>query len=130
MRKPQLRVAVVDDEAPVRKALRRLLCAAGLEAETFASGQEFLEWLKTHHTDCLVLDLQMPGLTGFEVQQHLLRTGVRLPVVIITGHDEPTIHAQCLSAGAAAYLCKPLDDETLLAAITQAVDNAPPLHQA
>jgi FixJ family two-component response regulator len=130
MRKPQLRVAVVDDEASVRKALRRLLCASGLAAETFASGQEFLEWRKNHRVDCVVLDLQMPGLTGLEVQQHLLRAGVRLPVVIITGHDEPTTHAQCLSAGAAAYLCKPLDDEVLLAAISQAVDNAPPYPRA
>src|SRR5262245_62282626 len=129
MRKPQLRVAVVDDEASVRKALRRLLCAAGLATETFSSGQEFLDWRKTHRVDCVVLDLQMPGLTGLEVQQHLLRTGAQLPVVIITGHDEPTTHAQCLAAGAAAYLCKPLDDEVLLAAITKAVEDGLPGYQ-
>jgi FixJ family two-component response regulator len=126
MRKPQLRVAVVDDEASVRKALRRLLCAAGLATETFSSGEEFLDWRKTHRVDCVVLDLQMPGLTGLEVQQHLLRTGTRLPVVIITGHDEPTTHVQCLAAGAAAYLCKPLDDEVLLAAISKAVEDGLP----
>lgn len=118
-------VAVVDDEASVRKALARLLAASDLEAETFASGQEFLHWLAGHHVDCLVLDLHMPGLNGLEVQRQLARAGVRLPIVIITAYDDPEWREKCLAEGAAAYLLKPLDGTVFLNGIAQAVANAP-----
>ena len=117
----RLRVAVVDDDESVRKALRRLLRAANLDAETFASGQEFLDSLATGHPDCIVLDVHMPGMNGLDLQRRLRGNGLRLPVVVITGHDEPQTRAQCLWAGAAAYLRKPLDDEALLSAIHEAV---------
>lgn len=116
----RLRVAVVDDDESVRRALKRLLHASNLEAEIFASGQEFLNSLTTQHPDCLVLDLHMPGMNGLEVQRVLARIIAHLPVVVITGHDEPQTRAQCLAAGAAAYLCKPLDDKALLEAIQRA----------
>jgi FixJ family two-component response regulator len=120
MEKPRLRVAVIDDDASVRKALKRLLRAANLDADVFASGREFLDSLPSGRPDCLVLDLHMPGMNGLDVQRHLTQEGLRVPVVVITGHDEPQIRAQCLSAGAAAYLRKPLDDEALLDAIHRA----------
>jgi FixJ family two-component response regulator len=110
-------IAVVDDEESIRKSLRRLFLAAQLDAVVFASGQELLESLRTREPDCLVLDLQMPGLTGLEVQRILTGCGVRFPTIIITAHDEPETRARCLAAGAAAYLCKPLHDEMLLEAI-------------
>jgi FixJ family two-component response regulator len=126
MTQSKLRVAVIDDDESVRKALCRLLRAANLDAATYASGREFLDSLVAHRPDCLILDLHMPGMNGLDIQQRLARNGARLPVVIITGHDEPQTRAQCLSAGASACLRKPLDDKTLLDAIYQATGVAPP----
>jgi FixJ family two-component response regulator len=116
---PRLLVAVVDDEESVRTSLRRLFSAAELDAATFASGQEFLDALPTAAPDCLVLDLQMPGLSGLEVQRLLTAGGVRVPTIIITADDAPETRERCLSAGTAAYLCKPFDDCTLLATIAR-----------
>jgi FixJ family two-component response regulator len=126
MTKPKLRVAVIDDDESVRKALCRLLRAANLDADTYASGREFLDSLVARRPDCLILDLHMPGMNGLDIQQRLARNGAQVPVVIITGHDEPQTRAQCLSAGAVACLRKPLDDKTLLEAIYQATGAAPP----
>jgi FixJ family two-component response regulator len=117
-------IAVVDDEESIRKSLRRLFLAAQLDAVVFASGQELLESLRTREPDCLVLDLQMPGLTGLEVQRILTGSGARFPTIIITAHDEPETRARCLAAGAAAYLCKPLHDEMLLEAIASVTARA------
>jgi FixJ family two-component response regulator len=116
-----LLVAVVDDDASVRTAIRRLLIASNLHVETFASGEEFLRSLCAHTPDCLILDLHMPGLTGLDIQRQITRLGVHLPVVVITAYDDSESHAQCLAAGAAAYLHKPLDDRVLLDAVTAAV---------
>jgi FixJ family two-component response regulator len=119
--RPRPFVAVVDDEESIRKSLRRLLMAADLDAVVYASGQEFLDALRVRQPDCLILDLQMPGLTGLEVQRALTAAGVRFPTIIITAHDEPESRARCLGAGVAAYLCKPLHDEMLLDAIANAI---------
>jgi FixJ family two-component response regulator len=116
-----LLVAVVDDDASVRKAIRRLLVASKLRVETFASGEEFLKSLASHSPDCLVLDLHMPGLSGLDVQRRIAHTGVNLPIVVITAHDEGEARTKCLSAGAAAYLQKPIDDQVLLDAVAAAV---------
>jgi FixJ family two-component response regulator len=119
-------VAVVDDDQSVRKALQRLLRASGLGAETFASAQEFLASLSQGTTppDCVVLDLQMPGTSGLDLQRQMVRSGLQLPIVVITGHDELGMEARCLAAGASAYLRKPLDAGTLLAAIEAAIAHA------
>jgi FixJ family two-component response regulator len=110
-------IAIVDDEESIRKSLRRLLMAADLDTVVYASGQEFLDALRGRQPDCLILDLQMPGLTGLEIQRALAVARVRFPTIIITAHDEPEARARCLGAGAGAYLCKPLHDELLLDAI-------------
>jgi FixJ family two-component response regulator len=120
MDRSRLRVAVIDDDESVRKALKRLLRAANLDADTYASGREFLDSLASRVPDCVVLDLHMPGMNGLDVQRQLAASVRRVPIVIITGHDEPQARAQCLAAGAAAYLRKPLDDEALLDAIERA----------
>jgi FixJ family two-component response regulator len=123
---PPRRVAVVDDDESVRKALQRLLRASDLDADTFASAQDFLGSLQQAILpDCLVLDLQMPGTSGLDLQRQLVRAGLRLPIVVITGHDEPGMRARCLAAGARAYLRKPLEAGTLLAAIEAAITPAP-----
>jgi FixJ family two-component response regulator len=115
------RIAVVDDDHSVRKALQRLLRSVNLDADAYGSGREFLNALSDARPDCLVLDLQMPEMNGLELQQHLAETGIHLPVVVITGHDEPGMRAQCMAAGASTYLRKPLDDQVLLEAIKRAI---------
>jgi FixJ family two-component response regulator len=115
------RIAIVDDDEAVRKALGRLLRASNLHADSFASGQEFLDSLAASLPDCVVLDLQMPGMTGLDVQHKLALAGLRLPVVIVTAHDAPGMQARCVAAGASAYLNKPLDSDVLLQAIADAV---------
>lgn len=119
------RIAVVDDNHSVRKALQRLLRSVNLDADAYGSGREFLDALGDARPDCLVLDLQMPEMNGFELQQHLAESGIHLPVVVITGHDEPGMRAQCMAAGASTYLRKPLDDKVLLDAINTAIAARP-----
>ena len=126
MHEQRPRVAVVDDDMSVRKALERLLRVAGFDVAAFASGEEFYFSLESLRPDCLVLDLHMPSMNGLEVQRRLRQADIRLPVVVITGHDEPETRAQCLSAGATDYLCKPFDDEALLSAIQHAMAPAVP----
>jgi two-component system, LuxR family, response regulator FixJ len=123
-------IAVVDDEACVSKALKRLLCAAGHRVETFASGAAFLKWLQRETPDCVVLDLYMPQVDGFEVQARLAQQGARVPVVAITGRDTPQARRRALAGGAAAYLAKPVEAEALLEAIAVTIGptraNEPP----
>ena len=110
-------VAVVDDEESVRRALERLFRSAGLETETFASGGAMLEDLDRREPDCVVVDLHMPGMSGFELQQALTAREPRIPVVVLTGHDSPETFERATAAGAAAYLRKPVDGDALLAAV-------------
>jgi FixJ family two-component response regulator len=111
-------VAIVDDEEPVRKALKRLLRASGLEAETYACGKDFLEASALRRPDCVVLDLHMPDMSGYQVLNEMRAARRMLPTVVITAYDEPGAREQCLAAGAAAYLRKPLDEKLLLNAIS------------
>ena len=116
-------VAVVDDEESVRRALKRLICSAGLDVETFPSGDEFLETIAELKPDCVVLDLHMPKVDGFKVQSWMRRAGLDVPVIIITGHDSPEAQIQCLKSGACAYLRKPVDGDALLNAIERAIQS-------
>lgn len=115
-------IAVVDDEEPVRKALKRLLRAAGLEAEGYASGKDFLA--AERRPDCVVLDLHMPVMSGSQVLAQIRKMARRPPVVVITAHDVPEKRDECLAAGACAYLRKPLEDRLLLNAISAALRTA------
>ena len=119
-------LALVDDDEDVRVALTRLVASAGLEVEPFSSGAEFLRSIEDHVPDCVVLDLHMPGMSGFEVQAALAQGHAMVPVVIITGHDTPESRARALRLGARSYLCKPVDDEALLAAIAATIAGEPP----
>jgi FixJ family two-component response regulator len=113
-------VAVVDDEESVRNAVLRLLRVAGFAARGFASGNEFLESWHFDRPDCLLLDLQMPDMSGTEVQRALNLAGAKFPVIIVTAHDAPRVREESMSLGAVAYLCKPLDVFALLQAVTHA----------
>lgn len=119
-------IAVVDDEEPVRKALTRLLRAAGFEAECYASGQAFLDGAAAQPPNCVLLDLHMPGLAGQLLLARIGKMAGRPPVVVITAHDTPETRDQCLAAGAAAYLRKPLDDRLLLNAVSAALSRRTP----
>jgi FixJ family two-component response regulator len=121
--KRHVRVAVVDDDPSVRRALQRILTVLDMGVESFASGEAFLESLNAGAPDCVVLDLHMPGMGGLEVQQRIKRLETMLPVVIVTGHHEPGMHHRCLQAGACDYLRKPIDAEVLRRAIDNAISS-------
>ena len=102
----------------------RLMCSAGLSVETFGSGPEFLKSIDTRLPDCVVLDLHMPQMDGFNVQVSLARKCAALPVIILTGHDLPQDRERAMQGGASAFLRKPVLDRTLLDAISAATSPA------
>jgi len=114
-------LAVVDDDADVRVALTRLVSSAGFAVETFGSGAEFLRSLEDHEPACLVLDLHMPEMSGFDVQGALAVRHSDIPVIVITGHDTPASRARATQLGAKDYLRKPVNDSVLLDAIGLAI---------
>ena len=116
-------IAVVDDEQPVRRALQRLLRAAGFDVRLFASGADFMAHLDG--IDCVILDLHLPGMSGFDVQEALTARNSQLPVVVLTGNDTPANRSRSLANGAYAYLCKPVDDKVLLEALRPLTSSAP-----
>lgn len=110
-------VALLDDEANYRSAIARLLKATGCSVEMHESGEEFLDSLKSSQPDCLLLDLHMEHMTGFNVLEALADRQASVPVIVITGHDEPGTAEQVKALGAADYLLKPVQRTTLFAAI-------------
>jgi len=113
-------IAVVDDDPSVLKALTRLLRIRSFGAKTYGSALEFLASLTAGTPDCLIVDLQMPGMSGLELHQYLTGRGFEIPTIIITAHDEGGVRQRCEAAGTAAYLLKPIEDTVLLAAIAKA----------
>ena len=118
-------IAVVEDESSVRKALGRLLRAAGLDADTYASGEEFLRAMPNRAPDCLLLDLLLPGLNGLAVQAQLRQSGFNLPVIFITATEGLEAREHALQSGARAWLRKPVDHQALLETITLALSEKP-----
>lgn len=114
-------VAIVDDEEFVRKALERLLRAARLQTESYASCELFREALPRQRPNCLILDLHLPGMSGLELLCELQQRGDALPTIVITAHDDPETRGRCLGAGATSYLRKPVDSSVLLSAIIRAL---------
>jgi FixJ family two-component response regulator len=116
-------IAVVDDDPSVLKALSRLLRARGFQTRTYGSAKEFLVSLRGGLPVCLIVDLQMPEVSGLELQQHLARSGIQIPTIIITAHGDIGVRERCAAAGASAFLLKPLQDTSLVAAIDEAIGN-------
>ncbi len=114
-------IVVVDDDESVRKAVVRLLNSAGFASRGVASGREFLESCPATAPECLILDLQMPDVSGGEIQRALKRMGARTAVIIITARDSPGAREECMRRGAVAYLCKPLAPASLLSAVASAL---------
>jgi FixJ family two-component response regulator len=125
MSERRVRVAVIDDDPSVRRALQRILNVMDVSVRGYASGEEFLASLQGEQPDCVVLDLHMPGMSGLEVQEQLNGLAERPPVIIVTGHHEPGMRRRCILAGAAGYLRKPIDGELLRRAIHQAIGAGP-----
>ena len=115
-------IAIVDDDRSVRRGLERLIRSAGWKAETFASAQEFLARPGAEAPSCLVLDLQLPGLSGLDLQKRMAEVGLEIPIVFLTGHGSIPASVQAMKAGAIEFLTKPVDEQDLLNAIQEAVE--------
>jgi len=114
-------IAIVDDEVSMLRALRRLLRSAEFTAVTYTSAEEFLRSGLQQRIGCLVLDVQMPGMTGLDLLAYLAASGVTLPVIILTGLEDEQTRLRAEQAGVVAYLRKPLGVETLIEAIQRAL---------
>ena len=117
-------IAVLDDESRMRSALRRLLQTHGFRVELFETGGDFISAAPTSHPDCLLLDLHMPRMSGFDVLASLNTLRLPVCVIVITGHDEPGNADRAHELGAADYLLKPLEAGTLVNAIRKALGGA------
>jgi FixJ family two-component response regulator len=116
-------VAIVDDDDRSSRAIKRLLRSIGLPSDTFKTGDAFLdtfESIPSYRPACVVLDMQMPGLNGLQVQERLEGSGI--PIIFITAQDEPGVREHAFAAGATAYLRKPFNDDVFVRAVTAALN--------
>jgi len=114
-------ISIVDDDAAVRQATEALVRSLGHRAATFASAEEFLNSDRLQETSCLITDVQMPGMTGIELQHRLSAAGRRCPVIVVTGSPDAGLRAHAIAAGAVGVLGKPFSDETLIACLDGAL---------
>jgi FixJ family two-component response regulator len=124
MREPQESdaiIAIVDDDPSVRRGLQRLIRSVGWKVETFASAQEFLTRPRTEVPSCVALDLQLPGLSGLDLQKRMAEARLETPIVFLTGHGNIPASVQAMKAGAIEFLTKPVDEQDLLKAIQEAI---------
>ena len=116
-------ISIVDDDASVRAATARLLRSMGFSAHAFASAKEFLSSAQLRETACLIADVEMPGMSGVELQDHLIATGHTIPTVFITAFPDERVRDRALNAGAIDFLSKPFDESRLLECVEQALMN-------
>lgn len=122
----EISIIVVDDDEAVCRALSRLIRSHEMHAEAFTSSEDFMSWIQSKSdvtVDCLILDQQMPGLTGLQVQATLRQLNIQLPIVFISAHDDPVIEQQAMAGGAAAFLHKPCRDGDLIRVLNTVVDS-------
>jgi FixJ family two-component response regulator len=122
MRQPDAVIAIVDDDLSVREGLETLIRSAGWRVETFASAQEFLACPRAEAPSCLILDLQLPGLSGLDLQKRMAELELEIPIVFLTGHGNIPASVQAMKAGAVEFLTKPFDEQDLLRAIEEALE--------
>jgi FixJ family two-component response regulator len=120
-REPDAVIAIVDDDASVREGLQSLIRSAGWRVETFVSAQEFLGRLGAPAPSCVILDLQLPGPSGLDLQKQMAEVGLEIPIVFLTGHGDIPASVQAMKAGAVEFLTKPLDEQKLLQAVREAI---------
>jgi len=121
MSETRVQVYVVDDDMSAREGVARLIRSAGLTAKTFVSGEEFLVVARSKVPDCLILDVNLPGLNGLDLQEELARWKVEIPIIFLTGHGDIPMTVRAVKAGAVNFLTKPFDDEELLKTIRQSI---------
>ena len=114
-------ISIVDDDESIREAIQSLLGSVGFKAKTFASAEQFLQSDQIETTACLILDVRMPGMSGLELQRHLMATQYRIPIVFVTAHGDEEARARALQEGAVEFLLKPFSEEALLNAIQAAL---------
>jgi FixJ family two-component response regulator len=114
-------IAIVDDDEGVREATKSLVRSLGYNASTFGSAEEFLKSEQVHDTSCLITDLHMPGLSGIDLQDHLVARGRRIPIIIITAYPNENLRARAMKAGALCFLSKPYPDDHLIGCIEKAL---------
>jgi FixJ family two-component response regulator len=114
-------ISIVDDNDSVRESLQRLMRSVGFPVNVFASAEEFLNSDRLRHTDCLILDVRLPGMDGLELQCHLATSHSEIPIIFITSYEDDEVRARALNAGALDYFLKPFNDEDLLDAIDAAL---------
>ena len=120
-------VYLIDDDESVRKALQRLLRSAGLDVKAFSSAEEFLQSGNLAEKGaCIILDIRMPGLTGFDLQEKLTAKGIRIPVITVSAFDDAATRERARKLGATAFFRKPVDDEALIDAIHWAMGTTKP----
>ena len=115
-------IAVIDDDLSAREGLSSLIRSVGLRVETFSSAQEFLDHPGGETPSCLVLDLQLPGLSGLDLQKRMAEVGLDIPIVFLTGHGSIPASVQAIKGGAVEFLTKPFDEQDLLRAIQEAIE--------
>jgi FixJ family two-component response regulator len=116
-------ISIVDDDKSVREAANALIRSLGYAAATFASAEEFLESGRLGDTACLITDVQMPGMSGIDLQRHLTANGHCTPVIFVTAYPEDSVRARALSAGAFGFLSKPFSEECLIACLDRALEH-------
>jgi FixJ family two-component response regulator len=123
MRSPVL-ISIVDDDESIRESTKGLVRSLGYQAATFASAEEFLQSGNVNSTSCLITDVQMPGLSGIDLQRGLIAQGVQTPMIFITAFPEEETRARVMGAGALGYLSKPFSEESLLKCLDMALGNS------
>jgi FixJ family two-component response regulator len=114
-------ISVVDDDSSVRDSVRGLLRSVSFAVVVFASAEEFLSSDRARETDCLILDVRMPGMSGFELQSRLVASYPQMPVIFITAHGDEELRSRALRGGAVDFLLKPFSEEALLTAVQAAL---------
>jgi FixJ family two-component response regulator len=120
---PPRHVSIVDDDASIREALKSLMRSVRFNVDAFASAEEFLASERVDDTACLILDVYLPGMNGFELQSHLKTEGRDIPLIFITAHSDEASRQRALKAGAIDFLSKPVRRDTLLKAIQSAAEH-------
>jgi two-component system, LuxR family, response regulator FixJ len=116
-------IFVIDDDQSMQRAFLLLLQAAGFDARAFSSAQEFLIYSPVSDDDCIILDLRMPEMNGFDLMKKLISKGIHTPVICVTAFDDAKSREQARELRAAAYFTKPVDDQALIDAINWAIQS-------
>lgn len=116
-----INVFIVDDDASVRRALKRLIKVSGYKARTFGTAREFIDSGHSQGPGVLILDVRMPEMSGLKLQKYLIDSGSDMPIIFITAHDDVQVRRMALEAGAIEFLRKPIEDQMLLDAVQQAL---------